>query len=183
MHVGNRNKQIAHEEHVGGHRQCSTFRGQPRSTRNICPFSHYFPYVAFFVWVFSSLRCFLLLWCVFLIVSLFSLFCTFCTSCFSSFLFFSCSHFLHLPLSMFWEIPVCMLISHVNLYLSFRKKKVSSRETWHMFLKLSLFFNQFSHVSSAVLFLFLSFFLVQRKNTPKKKKNRKNMCSFDKPFL
>ena len=87
-------------------------------------------------------------------------------SCFSSFLFFalffSCSHFLYLPLSMFWEIPVCMLISHVFLYLSFRKKKFVFKRNMTHFLKLSLFFNQFSHVSS---------------------ENRKNMCSFDKPFL
>ena len=74
-----------------------------------------------------------------------------------------------------------MLISHFFLYLSFRKKMfVFKRNMTHVF-KLSLFFNQFSHVSSAVLFLFFSFIWCKEKYIKKKEKQKK-MCSFDQPF-
>ena len=143
MHVGNRNKQIATKNmwEVTGNAPRSVRLGQPRSTRNICPFSLFlvctifcliFFFSSFFIADFSFFGAYFyclsvssllyLLQILFFFVSLFSL-------------FFSCSHFLYLHFSMFWEIPLCMLISHFFLYLSFRKTNVCLQEKHDIFFK------------------------------------------------
>ena len=185
MHVGKSNKQIATKNmwEVTSNAPQSV---RPRSIRNICPFFHNFPYVSFFVCIFLLFffhRCFLLFWCVFLLSLCFLSCVPFAKLVFLRFSFFSFFLVLIFFTSVFqcFEKSLCECWSVIStwIYLFAKKKFVFKKNMTH-FIKLSLFFNQFSHVSSAVLFLFLSF-LKQRKIHPKKKTEKK--CSFDQPFL
>ena len=77
---------------------------------------------------------------------------------FSFFSFFFLFSFSLLPFVNVLRNPLCIFICHFFLDLSFcKKKKFVFKRNMTYFLKLSLFFNQFSHVSSAVLFHFFIF--------------------------
>ena len=172
MHVGNRNKQIATKNMW----EVTSTEVHPKYLSFFELFSVCIIFCLIFLLFFFSLflvRIF--------IVSLFSLFCTFCKTCFSSFLVFLLFFSLSSP-------PFVNVLRNPLLYLDWsflfvsiflQKKSWPSRETRHFF-KLSLFFNQFSHVSSAVLFLFFSFCC---KKFFQKKKTEKTLRCFDKPFL
>ena len=127
--------------------------------------TYHFLFVCFLLFFFH--RCFLLFWCVFLLSLCFLSCAPFAKLVFlrfSFFIFFSCSHFLYLPFSMFWEIPLWMLISHFFLDLSFCKKKIVFKRNMTYFLTLPLLQ---SILMFHQLFCFSSFSF---KKPPKKQK-------------